>query len=217
MEKNTIVGCSHITFLKQGDNRPFPNWINSQKWDYNSIVGNNSMPIFHHTFINICDEYSGKYKNIFLFPLRSIAFNTLWEWMKRNLDNKDFSKRMDHNLFVSAFNNEENWYVLKKYLKDPLIVDIQNEFYKMWLDWYVANIKNAKFVFWCHFGTEVTRGKFENHLCYSELQERYSNSSVNLFEFKDRYDMSKVFKDGDHHPTDYGYECIREFLEEKAN
>lgn len=217
MEKNTIVGCSHIHFLKNGENRPLPNWVNNPKWDYNSIVGNNSMPIFHHTFIDICGSYSGKYKNIFIFPLRSIAFNTLWEWMKYNLDNRNFNRRMDHNLFLSAFNNEENWYVLKKYLKDPLVVDVQNEFYKMWIEWYISNIKNVKFVFWCHFGTEISRGTFPPHLTYKELQDKYESHSINLYEFKERYDMTKIFKDGDFHPTDYGYDCIREFLEEKAN
>jgi hypothetical protein len=214
--KNTLIGCSHITFLKE---RAPQNWINDPTWDYPSIVGHNSMPIFHSTFINLAQGLSncGRYDNIFIFPFRSIAFNTITPWMKQGLDTRNYGHQMHHAIYLSAFNNAEKWHVIKENIKNEEIIRIQNEFYFMWLDWYVANIRNVKFVFWCHFGAETTRQQtFPPHVSHDQLLERYRNNTVDLNEFKKTYDMEKVFKDGDYHPSDYGYEGIRLFLNKIA-
>jgi hypothetical protein len=210
--KNTILGCSHITFLKE---RALPNWTNDPNWDYASIVGNNSMPIFHSTFISLAKEYSNRniYDNIYIFPFRSLAFNTITPWMQQGLSQRNYGHQMNHNVFLTAFNNEEKWHVKKENLKNEEMIKIQNEFYLMWLDWYVANIRNVKFVFWCHFGSECTRQKtFPPHLCHDQLLEKYRDFTVDLNEFKKTYDMEQVFKDGDYHPSDYGYESLRLYL-----
>jgi hypothetical protein len=193
--------------------------MNDPNWDYPSIIGHNSMPIFHDTFINICKDYSNKniYDNIYVFAFRSVAFNTITPWMKQGLDTKNFNHRMHHGIFLSAFNNAENWHINKDLLKIEPIIDIQNKFYLMWLDWYVQNIKNVKFVFWCHFGSEYVKQKtYPPHLCYADLYSRYKDNCVDLNRFAEKYEMDKVFKDGDFHPTDYGYESIRQFLNEES-
>jgi len=84
----------------------------------------------------------------------------------------------------------------------------------MWLDWYVANIVNVKFVFWCHWSSEqITKRTYEPNITYGQLFERYRNYSVDLNRFGKLYDVDRMYLDCNFHPTDYGYESLKEYLE----
>ena len=124
---------------------------------------------------------------------------------------------MNHAVFLKSQENTENWFISKEFLKDIYTIDIQNRFYKLWLDWYVANIPNVKFVFWCEFSDEyVSKKNWKPHLCYDELYEKYEKNCVDLHGFSKKYDMSLVHRDLSFHPSEYGYECLREYLKESS-
>lgn len=211
---NTIVGNSHIYFLKEGT---WGNWSQDPEWDWNSIIGSTSCPIYHENFINAVQERytSGKYNTIFAFVLKSVLFNSLVDWMQNGLDQGDCKLRMNHDVYLKSLDNPKKWYILEELLKHEPTIDIQNKFYKMWLDWYVVNFPNVKFVFWCEFSDEYTsKRNWLPHLCYDELYERYKTNCVDLYTFANKYDISKVHRDTGFHPSEYGYESLRNYLKE---
>jgi len=209
---NTILGPSHIYFLKTGE---YGNWNSDPKWDWDSIQGWTSMPIYHKTFVDesLKRSNSGKYDNIFVFSLKSVLFNSISDWMDEGLKTKDCSRMMDHNLYINSMNNDEGWYIMKAYLHDERVINISNNFLKMWIEWYIKNIKNVKLIYWCQFSDEYSsKRNWKPHISYTDLMETYGSHSVDLELFAKEYDMSRVWRDLGFHPSTYGYECLREFL-----
>lgn len=206
---NSLVGCSHVVFFQE-----FKQLFNLNKWKIDCFYGATSMPIFHEEMIKHTEKASRQSKTVFLFPFRSVGFNTIHTWMSDGLSSSNFyDRRMDHKLFVKSCDNPEKWYIDKTLLKDTRISIIQNDFFKKWLSFY-ERYENVKFVFWCHFGAwwgsqkENQKLVYGNHISYPELRNLYPNKSVDLEEFAASYNGT-LFRDSDWHPTQ---ECILAFI-----
>lgn len=200
--KNTIIGPSHIEKLIQM--KP-EEWVKDEKWDWDSMWGKSGTPIYHKEFVSKSIEYSnsGKFKNIIAFVYRSFGYNKITDWMQEGLNKKDFNHQLSFRYRIS---------IDKKKLKQKEIIDIHNAFLCMWLDWYVQNIKGIQFLFWCNFTNELWYGNHDHHLTHTQLYDMYKEHTIDLNGFKSAYDMSRVMKDSIGHPTPYGYECLREYL-----
>lgn len=218
MARKSLVGCSHVVWAQKLPRAVF----SSKEWDYGSFFGATSMPIFHEKMVEATINACKKCDHVFLFPFRSLAFNTINYWMVDNLkldDSEFYSKKMDHSLYLKSLDNPNKWYIDYDLLKNESVVETQNEFFTKWLSYY-KKFPQVKFIFWCHFGAwwgkegegDPAKHVYKHHISYPELRELFPNS-VDLEDFAKSYG-GKLFGDSEWHPS---RECIKslvKYLEE---
>jgi hypothetical protein len=206
--KGLVLGCSHIHFLKENYKGCLSSWT-SDIWDTQNFMGGNSMPIYHEKMVNTALKFN-KSRNIFIFPFRSIAYNTVHVWMKECLD-KQKCIPMTSNMMQEVSKKKLHAGVERDLIKDEKVVNIQNDFFKMWITWYITNIENVKFAFWCHYGFNRMIKENPPHITYNELYNSFKNNSIDICKLDDCRD--KLYRDGDWHPSLFGYEKLRDLME----
>jgi len=102
--KNVLFGCSHVLNLIKSDKK----W--GDPWDWEKMFGISSLAIYDEESVTKSLEYSGKFQNIFVFPLRSIAYNTITKWMEPKIKARDYTP-MDEPIRVMAVDNETHCYL----------------------------------------------------------------------------------------------------------
>ena len=213
MNKKALVGCSHVVWFNKLDKKVY----DPEHWKRNVFFGATSMPIFHEKMVKNVIKASKTADIVYLFPFRSVAFNTIHGWMGESLkldDDSFFERRMDHKLYSKSVTNESSTYIDKSLLKKETVVNIQNTFYKKWLSFY-ERYDNIKFVFWCHFGAwwgeqkENARNTYDIHLSYPDLINLYPDKSVDIEEFANNFE-GELFGDGSFHPSE---ECRLAFID----
>jgi hypothetical protein len=211
--KGTLIGSSHIYFLTENWQNCLQPWKQSNKWDTDNFFGHTICPIYAKSLIDSVTLNYKKGNIIYLFTHRSVGYNVLHEWMDKML-NENNCQPVPGELLRDA-RKKAHGGVDKKHLHDDAIIDKQNKFYKMWLDWYIQTFPNIKFVFWCHFGFNELSGRTNPpHITYSELYDEYKDNAIDLMPLRHDDKYKDIVRDGDHHPSLYGYDKIRQILEE---
>ena len=77
-------------------------------------------------------------------------------------------------------------------LNDPKVVEVMDVHLCSWLDWYVEQDPNIKFVFLCEFFTDqkrVSSPKNKARLLYNDFLERYPSNHLDLNDLLIEYDV----------------------------
>lgn len=199
-----LVGPSHVELLLQDEECLEP-W--SEQWTY--LWGRGAAGWFYRPYIEAIQAAAEVCEHVVVIAPHWRHANYFWERVRDELETKPISEIMwdyeihedpNRNMVKSIIYNDIAEYILSRHMLDKI-------------EWLLTAYPNISMCFWSIYGLEKRTRHHDRIISYNQLARRFGDRMVSLRDLHAKYDVMTLYRDRDFHPTNVGYERMRNVFE----